>query len=97
MTSPTVWLEFTKGWKVSRITEAVETSVDSLPSLIPFFNIDSLSTVPDPEQVDIPEANTEDEEKRSMYITETTENSSCWEWINGDGNFLTYFRFEIDE
>lgn len=41
-----------------------------------FFNIDSFSTVPNPEQVDIPEANTEDEEQRSMYITETTENSS---------------------
>lgn len=55
----------------------METSVDGLPSLIPFFNIDPLSTIPNPEQVDIPEANTEDEEKRSMYIPETIENGSC--------------------
>ena len=62
MTSPTVRLEFIKGWKVSRITEAVEASVDGLPYLIPFFNIDPLPTVPNPRQVDIPEVNTEDEE-----------------------------------
>ena len=86
MASPTVWLEFTKGWKVSRITEAVETIADG------FFNIDSFSTVPNPEQVDIPEANTEDEEQRSMYITETTENSSYWKRINADGNAFNVFQ-----
>ena len=62
MASPTVWLEFTKGWKVSRITEAVETSVDG------FFNIDSFSTVPNPEQVDIPEANRKGERRTKINV-----------------------------
>ena len=62
MASPAVWLEFTKGWKVSRITEAVETIADG------FFNIDSFSTVPNPEQVDIPEANTKGERRTKINV-----------------------------
>ena len=49
MASLTVWIEFTKGWKLSRKNEAVGTNVDGLASLGPFFNIDALSTVPNPE------------------------------------------------
>ena len=92
MASLTVWLEFTKSGKVARINEAVGTSVDDLTSLGPFFNIDSLSTVPNPEQVDIPETNTEGEDQRTMYITETAENSSSRKRIKMDRNVFIVFQ-----
>ena len=85
-----------KGWKVAGVTEAVQKSLNGLPSLDPFHDIDPryMSFTPNAEDNTFQnDYDGEDKEQWSMYIHKCEEeNTDGDEWIDADGSALIYLK-----